>query len=311
MKRSLSWLAITGALGVVALAGAAWSVGWSRMWLTQDQRGRHLMAQQRYAEAAATFADPMWGGIAQFRAGNFKEAAQTFGGMDTAEAAYDQGNALIMLGKYDEAIARYDRALALRPAWPDAEADRTLAVLRAERVKQTGGEQGDQREKPDEVVSTRQKRTGGQETQTTGAPMSDEAVRALWLKRVQTRRRFPEVAVRLPAAGGVAMKVPLTVLVFCGALPAAAQSVRTTVKPESGVVLGQHVRVLVDVMFPGDMPRPPRVSLPEMLGAQILRYETQATTMNDRIDGREHVGQRFDSRSIRAAAARWKSRRRR
>ena len=33
----------------------------------------------------------------------------------------------------------------------------------------------------------------------------------------------------------------------------------------------------VDVMFPGDMPRPPRVSLPEMPGAQILRYETQAS----------------------------------
>ncbi len=188
MKRPLPWLAITGALCIAALAGAAWSVGWSRLWLTQDQRGRHLMAQQRYAEAAATFADPMWTGIAQFRATSFKEAAQTFGGMDTAEAAYDQGNALVMLGKYDEAIARYDRALALRPGWSDAEANRALAALRAERVKQTGGEQGDQREKPDEVVYDKdKKRTGGQETQTTGAPMSDEAVRALWLKRVQTR----------------------------------------------------------------------------------------------------------------------------
>ena len=165
MKRPFTWLAITGALCVMALAGAAWSVGWSRLWLTQDQRGQHLMAQQRYAEAAAAFADPMWIGIAQFRATSFKEASQTFGGMDTAEAAYDQGNALVMLGKYDEAIARYDRALALRPAWSDAEANRALAALRAERVKKTGGEQGDQREKPDEVVYDKdKKRTGGQET---------------------------------------------------------------------------------------------------------------------------------------------------
>ena len=115
------------ALCVATLAGAAWSVGWSQLWLTPDQRGRRLMAQQRYAEAAAAFADPMWRGVAQFRAGDFKAAAQTFGGMDTAEAAYDQGNALVMLGKYDEAIERYDRALALRPGWPDAEANRTLA----------------------------------------------------------------------------------------------------------------------------------------------------------------------------------------
>jgi hypothetical protein len=79
-----------------------------------------------------------------------------------------------------------------------------------------------------------------------------------------------------------------------GAVPTMAQTVRTTVRPESGVVLGQHVRVLVDVLFEGDMPRPPRVSLPEVPGAQILRYETQATTMNDRIDGKAYVGQRFE-----------------
>ena len=60
------------------------------------------------------------------------------------------------------------------------------------------------------------------------------------------------------------------------------------------MVIGQHVRVLVDVLFPGEMPRPPRVSLPEMPGAQILRFETQATTMSDRIDGKDHVGQRFE-----------------
>ena len=188
MSRPRTWLAATTGLCLLALGVAAWSVGWSQLWLTPDQRGRRMMAEQRYAEAAAAFADPMWSGIAQFRAGNFKEAAQTFGGMDTAEAAYDQGNALIMLGKYDEAIARYDRALALRPGWPDAQANRTLATLRAELVKKTGGEQGDQREKPDDIVYDKDKKqSGGQETQVDGAPMSDEAVRALWLKRVQTR----------------------------------------------------------------------------------------------------------------------------
>ena len=75
---------------------------------------------------------------------------------------------------------------------------------------------------------------------------------------------------------------------------AAAQTVRTTIKPETGIVLGQHVRVLVDVLFPGEMLRPPRVSLPETPGAQILRYETQATDMSERIDGKDHVGQRFE-----------------
>ena len=188
MNRPLPWLAATLMATALMLGLVAWSIGWSQLWLTPEQRGRLLMAEGRYAAAAATFGDPMWIGAAQFRAGNFKEAAQTFGGMDTAEAAYDHGNALIMLGRYEEAIARYDRALALRPDWADAEANRTLASLRAERVKKTGGDMGDQREKPDEIVYDRNKKdTGGQQTEIGGAPMSDEAVRALWLKRVQTR----------------------------------------------------------------------------------------------------------------------------
>ncbi len=89
-------------------------------------------------------------------------------------------------------------------------------------------------------------------------------------------------------------RLMLLLLTVCSIAPASAQTVRTTVKPESGVVLGQHVRVLVDVLFEGGMPRPPRVSLSEMPGAQILRYETQATTMNERIDGKAYVGQRFE-----------------
>lgn len=75
---------------------------------------------------------------------------------------------------------------------------------------------------------------------------------------------------------------------------AAAQTVRTSLKPDSEVVLGQPVRLFVDVLFPEVMPRPPRVNLPDMPGAQIVRYETQATTMSDRIDGKEYVGQRFE-----------------
>lgn len=175
-------------LSGLALATAGGIVGWGNLWSTPDRRGRHLMEEGRYAEAASAFADPMWQGVARFRAGDFKGAAQVFGGLDTADAAYDQGTALIMLGKYDEAVARFDRALALRPGWADAETNRTLARLRAERVRQAGGDAGDQRVGADQIVFDRDaKRQDGQETRVEGAPMSDKAVRALWLKRVQTR----------------------------------------------------------------------------------------------------------------------------
>lgn len=185
-----SKVALIGVAGLVAaaLAVAGWQVGWHGLWQTPDQQGRHLMAEERYHDAAAAFADPMWAGVARFRAGDFKEAAQLFGGMDTAEAAFDQGNALVMLGKYDDAVARYDRALALRQGWASAEANRNLAKLRGEKIRQKGADAGDQREGADEIVYDKDKKNQeGQETQTTGAAMSDEAARAVWLKRLQNR----------------------------------------------------------------------------------------------------------------------------
>lgn len=188
MRRSGTSMAVVASLVVAALAIGAGQIGWVNLWMTPDQRGRRLMAEQDYRAAAKTFADPMWIGVAHFRAGEFKEAAETFGGLATAAAAFDHGNALVMLGKYDDAVGRYDRALALRPGWADAEANRTLARLRAEMIRQKGGDAGDQREGADQIVYDKDKKDQeGEKTDVTGAVMSDEASRAIWLKRLQSR----------------------------------------------------------------------------------------------------------------------------
>ncbi|MFI5410624.1 hypothetical protein [Kaistia sp. UC242_56] len=42
------------------------------------------------------------------------------------------------------------------------------------------------------------------------------------------------------------------------------------------------------------MPRPPRVAIPDMPGAQVMRFESQATTVRDTIAGTAYVGQRFE-----------------
>ncbi|BCP52665.1 hypothetical protein K32_12820 [Kaistia sp. 32K] len=78
------------------------------------------------------------------------------------------------------------------------------------------------------------------------------------------------------------------------AAPATAPVVRTTLDPKEGAVIGQHVSLYVDVLFPGDMPRPPRVAIPDMPGAQVMRFETQGTTIRDTVDGAAYVGQRFE-----------------
>jgi len=174
-------------VAVLALLAAAYQIGWRDLWLTPDQRGRLLMSQNRPADAAKAFRDPLWRGVALFQAGEFKEASQAFATRDTAEGAFNQGNALVMLGQYDDALKRYDRALALRPGWQAALNNREIARIRGERKKTEGGETGNTDDKPDEIVFDKTKKGGEDSTVQGEKPMSDGAVRALWLKRVQTQ----------------------------------------------------------------------------------------------------------------------------
>jgi Ca-activated chloride channel family protein len=180
---------------VALLAGLAraWSTAGSfaDLWLTPDQQGARLLARERYAEAAQRFRDPMWRGVALYRAGEFEEAAAAFARRDTARAAFDRGNALVMAGKYDDAIASYDRALERRPQWRKAEANRALARLRKAKMAPpaddgagTGGQVA-----PDAITFDERGKQGTTETQEEGGrqQLSDAQVQSLWLRRVQTK----------------------------------------------------------------------------------------------------------------------------
>jgi Ca-activated chloride channel family protein len=66
------------------------------------------------------FADPMWRGIALYRAGHYDEAVEAFARVDTAGSYDNQGNALARLGRLPAAVASYREALKRRPDWPEA-----------------------------------------------------------------------------------------------------------------------------------------------------------------------------------------------
>jgi Ca-activated chloride channel family protein len=86
-------------------------------------------------------------------------------------------------------MARYDRALQLRPGWEAAQVNREIARQRAARLKQEGGEGTGGQLSADAIVFTQGKnpnqQAGEQDTSTEGA-MSDAELRNRWLRRVQT-----------------------------------------------------------------------------------------------------------------------------
>jgi Ca-activated chloride channel family protein len=162
-------------------------ITWSGWWFTPDQQGQRLMRRGDYQAAAETFRDPLRQGVAWFRAGEFETAERAFARVSTPEAEFNRGNCLLMRGKYDAAVERYTRALELRPGWEDAQINRQIALARAQRVEQTGGDLGDQKIGADEITFDKKKNAGGQDTNTDGEqPLSDAQMQALWLRRIQT-----------------------------------------------------------------------------------------------------------------------------
>ena len=89
--------------------------------------GRLALAMGLPSVAAKVFSDLEWRGVAQYRAGQFEAAAQSFAKSGPG-ASYDQGNALARQGAYAAALEAYDMALALRD---DADAQANMNLLMA------------------------------------------------------------------------------------------------------------------------------------------------------------------------------------
>jgi Ca-activated chloride channel homolog len=80
-------------------------------------------------------------GIEAYRSGDFDAAARAFASVDSADGHYNRGNALARAGKYREAIAAYDRALAAQPGMPDALANKAAVEAFLQRQPPPGPRQ--------------------------------------------------------------------------------------------------------------------------------------------------------------------------
>ena len=181
------WAYMMLAFAGIAVTICVWSG--SCAIFTPDQKGARQFENENYQAAATAFIDSQWKAAALYRSGDFEQAAALWAGYDTAEGAFNQANSLMMLGKYEEAMQRYDRALELQPGWLEAEGNREIAAIRAERVKREGGNMTEGMLGADEITFTKGKTSpdSGEETVEESAQLSDVEMRAVWLRNVQTR----------------------------------------------------------------------------------------------------------------------------
>ncbi|HET7923438.1 MAG TPA: tetratricopeptide repeat protein [Rhodanobacteraceae bacterium] len=117
------WL-MAVALVLLAPAPRADAASLKDLWMRPDQQAAAALAEGDAKTAAGVARSPDWHGSASFRAGDFESAAKDYAEVENADGAYNQGNALAKLGKYEEALAAYDRALKLSPDMDDAKANK-------------------------------------------------------------------------------------------------------------------------------------------------------------------------------------------
>lgn len=124
-----SWLACLAPLLLpallVTLPSKANAFEFNNLWQTPDQQAAALLDSDPQA-AAEKFEDPMWKASAQYRAGDFATAAESYAQFDTADGHYNRGNALAKAGKLDEAIAAYQSALEKDPSLSDAQSNKKI-----------------------------------------------------------------------------------------------------------------------------------------------------------------------------------------
>jgi Ca-activated chloride channel family protein len=161
---------VDGSVNQVAEAPAA--VGnplsrlWRNLWLRPDQQAYRALQDGDPAAAARMFEDTQWRGSARYRSGDFSGAVSDFAEDSSARGLYNQGNALARLGRYPEAIERYEQVLQENPQQQEAAFNKALV----EKLM----EQQNQQEQAEQEQQNQQQQQQSQESQSSDSDEQQE-----------------------------------------------------------------------------------------------------------------------------------------
>jgi len=184
----LTFLVVLLQLSAGVLADGGFVSRWNSLWWTSEQQGQRLFEKGDFKQAATRYRDPMRIGNALYHAGEFEAAAGAFARVNSPQGAFNQGTAMILLGHYESAIAAFDRALDLKPNWSPAMENRAIAEARRSSMQNHEGQLASE-VGADEIVFSDKKSTNGDQVDDSsqqGASLSEQELRALWLKKSQT-----------------------------------------------------------------------------------------------------------------------------
>jgi Ca-activated chloride channel family protein len=152
----------------------SYAFGWDDLWKNKNQQAYEKLQQEQAAEAAQQFDHPDWKASAQYRAGDYEEAAKNFAQSDNADAHYNRGNALAKANKLPDAIKAYDQALKLNPELEDAKKNRKLVEELLKQQQQNQDQQDKDKDEQDQKDQDQQKQDQGNSDQQKDEQQQDQ-----------------------------------------------------------------------------------------------------------------------------------------
>lgn len=140
------WVLLLPLVLLPMLPTTANASGWQDWWRRPDQQAASALRQGDAAKAQQLAQDPAWRGAAAYRGKDYAVAAQALQQAKGADAQYNLGNALARLGRYQDALKAYDRALQLDPHNDDARANRKIVEEAMRKQQQNPSSQQPQKQ---------------------------------------------------------------------------------------------------------------------------------------------------------------------
>lgn len=140
------WLLSLCLLVLINPQKQAYALSWQDLWSNKDQQGSTAFENQEFDNAASLFEDTDWRAASLYRNGNYEAALAELNQLEGLEAAYNKGNTLARMQRFEEALAAYDQVLDQQPDHSDAQLNRQIvqALLEQQQQEQQDQEQQDQ-----------------------------------------------------------------------------------------------------------------------------------------------------------------------
>ena len=112
------------------------ALDWNELWFNKDQLGMRALENKENEKASELFENRDWKAAAKYKAGDYSATERLLQDAEDKRSLYNKGNALAKQGRYEEAIAMYDKVLNKDAEHEDAKFNKELLEKELEKKQQ-------------------------------------------------------------------------------------------------------------------------------------------------------------------------------